>query len=368
MSRCVLAIASAAMWACGAEGDAVAESGSSAGQDTGTDGRSVEDARIGDDAGIDAAADMGGDGETGGSPADDAGQPEGTTCTGAPGDGTETLLDLGYDPPPGAAGALTTLDLVRCRGAAPRPLALLVHGGSWVGGDKANFRTAAPDFIPWWLGRGYVVAAVNFRLASPLGRPLEVGPMDQARDIAHALAWLNDHADNYGIDPQQTIAVGYSSGAHLVALLGADGRYLSEVGLPEEHITATVSLDVHAYDVPFALGLMVGSVVQDNIPLIEHLFGDTEAEQREASPIAYIDGYIAPALLVSVQPSPSEPGTHGYIVSQAAAHYADALIAAGHVAVTHHDSDESHASLAMGFGADSDGVTEAVGRFLDTLR
>jgi hypothetical protein len=126
MSRCVLAIASAAMWACGAEGDAVAESGSSAGQDTGTDGRSVEDARIGDDAGIDAAADMGGDGETGGSPADDAGQPEGTTCTGAPGDGTETLLDLGYDradcqrgPLPPAHAFFYGAGLLGKRGGAP---------------------------------------------------------------------------------------------------------------------------------------------------------------------------------------------------------------------------------------------------------
>jgi hypothetical protein len=75
-------IGSAAMWACGAGRDAVADSGLSAGLDTGLDGRVVED------AGIDAAADMGGDSGTGGSPAADAGQPEDTTCTGAPGDGT----------------------------------------------------------------------------------------------------------------------------------------------------------------------------------------------------------------------------------------------------------------------------------------
>ena len=75
-----------------------------------------------------------------------------------------------------------------------------------------------------------------------------------------------------------------------------------------------------ARDSAHALGLMVGSVVRDNIPLIEHLFGDTAAEQREGSPIACVDGDVAPALLVSVQLSPSEPGTHGDIVSQAATH------------------------------------------------
>jgi arylformamidase len=310
----------------------------------------------------------GGAGVAGGSrPDDDTDQPEGASCAGAPGDGTETLLDLAYDAPAGVGGALATVDVIRCAGAERRPLALLVHGGSWVSGDKSNFRESAPEFVPWWLQRGYVVAAVNFRLATPLGQELAVGPMDQARDIAHALAWIDDHADTYGIARDGTIAVGYSSGAHLVALLGADGRYLSEVGLPEDHIAATISLDVHAYDVPFALDLMVDSVVENNIPLIEHLFGTTEAEQLEASPISYVDGHVAPAMLVSVGPSPTTPGSHGYIVSQTAARYADALVAAGHTVHTRHDSDKSHASLATGFGADGDPVTEAVGSFLDAL-
>ena len=281
--------------------------------------------------------------------------------------GAQTLLDLAYDPPPGVDGGSATLDLVRRANAEPQPLVLLVHGGSWVAGDKSNFRDAAPDFIPWWLGRGHVVAALNFRLATPLGADLEVGPMDQTRDIAHALAWLHANAAAYGIDPRRTIAVGYSSGAHLVALLGADGRYLEEAGLPEDRVTATVSLDVHAYDVPFALERMAGSVVEDNIPLIEHLFGTTETAQLEASPIAYVHGYVAPALLVSVEPSPAERGTHGFIVSEAAARYAAALVGAGQVAETLHDSDETHASLAIGFGADGDRVTEAVGSFLDAL-
>jgi arylformamidase len=280
---------------------------------------------------------------------------------------TETLLDLAYDPPPGVDGGSATLDIVYRAGAEPKPLVLLVHGGSWVGGDKSNFRDAAPDFIPWWLDRGHVVAALNFRLATPVGSDLEVGPMDQTRDIAHALAWLHSNAATYGIDPRRTIAVGYSSGAHLVALLGADGRYLEEAGLPEDRVTATVSLDVHAYDVPFALDLMVDSVVENNIPLIEHLFGTTETAQLEASPIAHVQGYVAPALLVSVQPSPTKRGSHGFIVSEAAARYAAALIEAGHVAETLHDSNETHASLAIGFGADGDRVTEAVGTFLNAL-
>ena len=278
-----------------------------------------------------------------------------------------TLEDVAYTPPPGVDADAATLDITWLDDGQERPLVLLVHGGSWVGGDKSNFAEAAPDFIPWWLDAGYNVAAVNFRLASPRGEPLEVGPKDQARDIAHALAWLDANAADHGLADHGTVALGYSSGAHLVALLGADGSYLDEAGLDETHLAATVSLDVHAYDVPFALELMVDSVVEDNIPLIEHLFGTTEDEQLSGSPIHFVEGHVAPALLVSVEPSPTDEGTHGFIVSQASERYAAALRAQGHTAETFHDSDETHASLAVGFGQADDPATQAVGAFLDAL-
>jgi len=279
----------------------------------------------------------------------------------------QILEDIAYSLPDGVDTDLATLDLYRIDDGTTRPLALLVHGGSWVGGDKSSFRTAAPAFVPWFLDRGYTVAAVNFRLASRLGQPLEVGPMDQAEDIAHALAWLQEEADALGVSPEPALLVGYSSGAHLVALLGADGRYLERAGLDETLVGATVSLDVHAYDVPLALELMVGSDVEQNIPLIRHLFGETEAAQLEASPIHHLDGSVAPAMLVSVGSEPERAGSHGQIVVATAENYANALTASGHRAETFHDPEEDHASLAVGFGEDGDAVTQAVADFLDGL-
>ena len=208
------------------------------------------------------------------------------------------------------------------------------------------------------------MAAVNFRLASPISQALTVSPKDQAADIAHALAWLHGHAGEYGLSTQGSVLLGYSSGAHLVALLGADGSYVEAAGLSEQSIAATISLDVHVYDVPYALSLMVDSEVEENIPLIEHLFGDTEAAQLSASPIAFTDGWVAPAMLVSVGPAEDRPGTHGYIVDQTARRYAEALQTAGHEATTFHDPNESHDSLAIGFGAAGDAVTAQVEAFL----
>ena len=276
---------------------------------------------------------------------------------------TTARQDLVYTNPSEPDAPTSRLDLYLRAGAEPQPLVLLVHGGSWVSGDKANFADAAPHLIPWWIAQGYTVAAVNFRLASRLGQPLTVSPKDQAADIAHALAWLQAHADDYGLLPQDTVLVGYSSSAYLVAILGADESYVEAAGVPHERIAATISLDVHVYDVPYALSLMVGSEVERNIPLIQHLFGSTEEEQRSASPISFTDNRVAPAMMVSVDANPDQPGTHGYIVDQTAQHYVAALQAAGHRAQSLHDPRESHASLAMGFGAADDMVTQQVEAF-----
>ena len=97
-----------------------------------------------------------------------------------------------------------------------------------------------------------------------------VKPADMAKDIAAALAWLMAHADEYKIQKQGGLA-GVFIGGHLVALLGTDERYLRDAGVDEKKIAASISLDVHAYDVPYALSLMVGSVVEQNIPTIDTL-------------------------------------------------------------------------------------------------
>ena len=272
--------------------------------------------------------------------------------------------DLEYTPPEGGDPEMSKLDLFRVDDDVVRPLVLLVHGGSWASGDKAGF---SDKIAPWWLEQGYVAAPVNFRLASKRRETPVVKPGDMAKDIAAALAWLMSKADEYKIAKDKVVLLGYSSGAHLVALLGTDERYLQNAGVDEENIAASISLDVHAYDVPYALSLMVGSVVEQNIPIIEHLFGATREEQLEASPIHYLDGWAARQLIISVDKDPEEEGTHGYIVSKTAQRYVEALRAAGHQAKTIHDSSETHASLVLGFGDAGDKATQAILQLIQSL-
>ena len=271
------------------------------------------------------------------------------------------FLDLAYTPPPGVQSSLATLDIFRTDDGQTRPLVLLVHGGSWVGGDKEGYRSR---IAPWFVNRGYVAAPVNFRLATTPRQTPEVKPQDQARDIAAALAWLMTNAEQYQIETENVLLVGYSSGAHLVALLATDERYLQNAGLDENLVTASISLDVHVYDVPFALEKMVGSVREDKIPVIRHLFGQSEMQQLDGSPSNYLDGWAARQLIISVDQDPNMEGSYGYLVSQTGQRYVNALKQAGHQAIHVHDVTENHASLTTGFGAPGDVATQAIADFL----
>jgi acetyl esterase/lipase len=275
-------------------------------------------------------------------------------------------FDVPYTPPKDGDAAMSLLDIYYVPDGKPQHLIAIVHGGSWVGGDKINFQTTEA-MIPWFLDRGFVVAVLNFRLASPPGSPRETTYAHQATDVAFALKWLKDNGATYGVTKPGALLLGYSSGAHLVALLAADEQYLKLVGLSHGHLVGAISFDVHAYDVPYALELMQGSELEGNIPLIEFLFGETEAEQRVGSPSTYAEqASVPPSLLVSVEPSAQE-GSHGFIASHATQRYGELLQASGHQATFVHYDGETHSSLVMDFGTTGDEPTKDVSAFLDGL-
>lgn len=102
------------------------------------------------------------------------------------------------------------------KGSGPAPVVVYLHGGGWVMGDKS----IGPGtlMILDLVKRGYLVAAVNYRLA-----PLNVWPA-QLDDARSAFDYLISHAKELGLDPRRIGFMGMSAGGHLAALLALDGR------------------------------------------------------------------------------------------------------------------------------------------------
>ncbi len=104
------------------------------------------------------------------------------------------------------------LDVFYQEGLVDAPTILLLHGGGWRTGTKGGQRGAAEFFAEL----GFVAAAPNYRLLRSDG---ENAFPAAANDVGCAAAWLNQHAADFGGDPAIMFVAGYSSGAHLGAVI-----------------------------------------------------------------------------------------------------------------------------------------------------
>ena len=191
--------------------------------------------------------------------------------------GARVERDLSYGPDPAQR-----LDLYRPAGRPTGALIVIVHGGAWSIGDKANPGVVAAK-VAHWLPACVVVVSINYRLL-----PLAV-PLQQAGDVARAIAFVQKRAASWQVDSTRLVLLGHSTGAHLVALLAAAPELLGPDGA--EPWLATVLLDSAALDV-------VGIMRASHRPLYDRAFGAGEADWQKVSPLHRLRARPAPVLLV----------------------------------------------------------------------
>ena len=162
------------------------------------------------------------------------------------------------------------------------PIIVMVHGGAWMVGDKASPGVVEPK-ASHWTKAGYVFVSVDYRLWP------KAGPLEQADDVADALAYVQKHAKEWGADPTKVVLMGHSAGAHLVALLSSSPAMAQSRGATRW--LGTVSLDAGAIDVP-------GIMASPHLGFYDRVFGKDPASWREASPIDRLGRDALPILLV----------------------------------------------------------------------
>lgn len=170
---------------------------------------------------------------------------------------------------------------------ASRPAMLVIHGGSWREGDKAN-----PNWqgICRWLAEaGFVTFSVNYRLA-----PQQLFPA-QLDDIRTAVRWMRaaDQVARYSIDPARIGVFGGSAGGNLAALLGVDGSGPVTTGA---RVAAVVELsgpsDLTAAGL--GLGTTPPAFQQVELDYLGCLSFDDCPQARLASPLYQVDSSDPP--------------------------------------------------------------------------
>ena len=166
-------------------------------------------------------------------------------------DGQELKVDF-YDP----AYAKDVL-------GKPRPCVVVIHGGGWDGGDRGQLA----DWNHRLVARGYVVAAISYRLA-----PRWIWPA-QRDDVLAAIGWLKANAERLELDPHRLVLLGRSAGAQLATAVG--------YGVDDRAIRGVIAL-YGPHDMPFAWSVSREDDALNSIKLFRQYFGgppDTQARR-----------------------------------------------------------------------------------------
>lgn len=174
-----------------------------------------------------------------------------------------------------------------------RPALLQVHGGAWIIGDK---REQGIPLLKSLAADGWVGFNANYRLS-----PAATWP-DHLIDIKRALAFIREHAEEYGVDPEFVAVTGGSAGGHIatmVALTQNDPRYQPGFEGADTNVQACVPF-YGVYDLTNRAGTMPPQFRDWFLqPLIMKAFYDDEPERfRDASPLDNLRPDVPPFFVV----------------------------------------------------------------------
>lgn len=157
----------------------------------------------------------------------------------------DTDLSETLDVPYADDGVDTTMDVFSPTSATgPLPTVVWIHGGAWVSGSKEN----VDPYMRILAAEGYTTIAVNYTLGPEGVYPLAV------TQINTALAYIDEHADELGVDPNQIVLAGDSAGGQLASQMATlitspDYAEIMDItpALKADQVVATV-LNCGVYD------------------------------------------------------------------------------------------------------------------------
>ena len=159
---------------------------------------------------------------------------------------------------------------------------VLIHGGGWSSGSKAEFTAYIDSFqkrMP-----GYAIFNINYRLYN--GENLFPA---QENDVKKALDFISGKADEYHFNKNKLVLLGVSAGGHL-ALLQAYKHTNPQIAAVIDFfgptdLTGMYQKPWHPY-VTLALQMVTGTTPMSNAALY-----------RESSPVNYVSPASAPTLI-----------------------------------------------------------------------
>jgi acetyl esterase len=198
-----------------------------------------------------------------------------------------------------AGGETLTMDYYSPKGPGPHPVAIIIHGGGFVGGTSKNGSEAycAAFLAP----AGYAVFSINYRLAPKFPYPAMV------EDVERAVRFIRHNSRRWDADPKRIALVGGSAGGYLSNMVGIRQKGgIKGARDPVDRVSAKVQAVVSL----FAPSDFRGAPPSDNLRALLAPLIEKEGEEKalaEASPVMHITGEEPPFLLIHGDKDESVP-------------------------------------------------------------
>ena len=176
-----------------------------------------------------------------------------------------------------------SLDFYPTQVIGKRPCVIVVHGGSWAGGDSQQL----PELNSYLATKGYNVASINYRMAPKWQTPAPI------EDVTNTLKYLRSHADELHIDTDNFILIGRSAGAQ-IALLAA-------YTLHDKSIKGVIDFYGPA-DMVWGYSIRSNPLIMDSRKVMEDYIGGPYAKVPQkyfdCSPLVFVDKQSPPTLII----------------------------------------------------------------------
>ena len=188
-----------------------------------------------------------------------------------------SLLDISYYPESVSStdeyiNERCVLDLYHPVEGKDFPTVVWFHGGGLTGGNKS-----IPEALK---NKGMAVVAVNYRLYPKIKAPVYI------EDAAAAVAWVFEHIEEYGGDPELIFVSGHSAGGYLTSMVGLDLRWLKKHDIDANRIAGLIPFSGHAithFTVRKERGIEGTQAVVDDLAPLFHV-------RKDAPPLLLITG------------------------------------------------------------------------------
>ena len=175
------------------------------------------------------------------------------------------------------------LDFYKATAGGVRPCVIVVHGGSWSGGDSRQL----PELNSYLAMIGYNVAAISYRLAPKYLSPAPI------EDVKQAMSFLRRESGRLGIDTSRFVLLGRSAGAQ-IALLAA---YTAK----DQGVKGVISFYGPA-DMVWGYSLPANPLVMDSRKVMsDYLGGSYDVVPKKyfnSSPVEFVTAQSPPTLKI----------------------------------------------------------------------